>query len=329
MTELVRGDVTDRPWGLTLGALALRGLTGTLVLESEGYAIAFHEGAVVHATSKDARDAAARIAVTNGLVKPSQAAEIVKRLAAKPDRDELATVIEVGKLDAGDSDRLRRRVIAQRTARTFSLAKGAFAIDDAKPADTQSAVDVRPIIYLGAHAHMSDERLTVALAGLGAFFRLKPEVKEDLARFGFTDAEREVTATLAGGASIADLEGAHPRVDRRSLLAIVYALVSALAVEIAEAAPQAMRSGRARTRGKLSVPPENVADVKVSFKPPRKTRRTDQLMAWVVVPREPAPRARPDTLDDAPLEEVQDAPVRPRTPTPFGPGITPRKPAKS
>ncbi len=58
-------------------------------------------------------------------------------------------------------------------------------------------------------------------------------------------------------------------------------------------------------------------------------------MAWVVVPREPAPRARPETLDDAPLEAIDRAPTaeddpraRPRTPTPFGPMIGPRKPAK-
>jgi hypothetical protein len=388
MTELVRGDVTDRPWGLTLGALALRGLTGRLVLEADGYTIAFHQGAVVHARSKDPRDAAVRIAVTNTLVSPAKAAEIVKRAAAQPERDEIEVVIEAGKLSAELSDRLRRRVIAQRTARTFSLAQGAFFVDDAPPAETASAVDIRPIIYLGAHAHMSDERLTAALAGLGGYFRLKADanVKDDIARFGFTDAEREVIATLAGGASTADLERSHPRVDRRSLLAIVYALVSALACEVAVAPTPAKAGNRARTRGKVSTPPETVpprmrskVNSSVSFKKarptdkipplprveperalvasrsdraeleasvdsnldaalsadpdpaatPRSTRRTDQLMAFVVVPREPAPRARPDTLDDAPLEAVEQANKRPRTPTPMGAFIMPRKPAKS
>src|ERR1044071_7239209 len=76
MSELVRGQVTDRPWGLTLGALALRGLTGRLVLPKDGYTIAFREGAVVHALSKDPRDAAVRIAVTSSLVTPPHAAQI-------------------------------------------------------------------------------------------------------------------------------------------------------------------------------------------------------------------------------------------------------------
>ena len=30
--ELARGAVTDRPWGRTLGALALRGLTGEVAV---------------------------------------------------------------------------------------------------------------------------------------------------------------------------------------------------------------------------------------------------------------------------------------------------------
>jgi hypothetical protein len=406
MSELVRGDVTDRPWGLTLGALGLRGLSGRLVLENDGYTIWFHQGAVVHTTSKDARDTVVRIAVTNSLVTPSKATEIAKRATANPQRDELELVIEVGKLSPEHVDRLRRRVIAQRTARTFALERGAFFVDDATPDDTSSAVDIRPVIYLGAHAHMSDERLTAALGGLGGYFHLKADAKDDVARFGFTDAEREVIATLAEGATVDDLVAAHPRVDRRSLLAIVYALVSALALEI-EAGPPSSRN-RARTRGKVSAPPENVSsrmrskvNSSVSFKkpggkkdppaaaprpppppppkpaappppPPRERlldsgvyaavdaaidaavlpdlepappserakigRRTDQMMAWVAVPRAPAPRARPDTLDAAPLEEIERAATVPdepgakpraRTPTPFGRGIAPRKPAKS
>jgi len=63
--------------------------------------------------------------------------------------------------------------------------------------------------------------------------------------------------------------------------------------------------------------------------PPRNSRRTDQLIAFVAIPRAPAPRPRPGTLDDAPLEEVENAPkLRARTPTPFGPAMEPRRPAK-
>jgi len=367
MSELVRGELTDRPWGLTVGALALRGLTGRLVLPGDGYAIAFHDGAVVGASSKDPRDAAVRIAATSTLVTPPQVSTILKRAKG---RDEIEVIVEVAKLGIEQVDRLRRRIYAQRTARTFALERGVFVVDDVPPVSTTSAVDIRPVIYLGAHSHMSDERLTNDLAGLGSFFRLKDEAKDDVARFGFTDAEREVTAMLAEGATIADLVAGHPRMDRRSLLAMVYALVSALALEISEAAPSGR--GRARTRGKASIPPEvavprtrSKMNSKVSFKSgkmpkpepelapeplpqleldpeppppppaaepppsPRAARRTDQLIAFVAIPRAPAPRARPGTLDDAPLEEIENAPKqRARTPTPFGPAMEPRRPAK-
>ena len=385
MSELVRGDITDRPWGLTLGALGLRGLTGNLVIASEGYTIGFHNGAVVHAASIHASDAIARIAVTNSLITPSQANDVAKKLSGKGEHDEIELVCQTAKLSAEQADRLRRRVIAQRTARTFSVERASFYVDDSAPADTASAVDVRPIIYLGAHAHMSDVRLTAALAGLGTNFKLKEQVTVDINRFGFTEAEREVTFTLIGGASIDDLVAAHPKIDRRSLLAIVYALVSALACDIT------METKSRRKTGKQSIPPQNQSqEVKVSFKKPtkktpvlvkpkkserlivagpdldsaldaalqahdtlemeqqkdepvpapvvepektpRSARRTDQLMAWVVQPRKPAPRAKPDTLTGAPLPQIQvpdTGKTRTKRPTSSGHMLEPRRPAKS
>src|SRR5437868_943928 len=63
----VRGSVTDRPWGLTLGAIALRRHTGQLTVDSDGkrYAIAFQDGAIVAASSPPAADGIARGARTN------------------------------------------------------------------------------------------------------------------------------------------------------------------------------------------------------------------------------------------------------------------------
>ncbi|MDQ3370442.1 MAG: hypothetical protein M3680_33900, partial [Myxococcota bacterium] len=78
MGELTRGTVADRPWGRTLAALGLRGVTGQLTLVSDGriYELAFAGGAVVGASSPLGSDSAARIAVTGGLASSTQVAEL-------------------------------------------------------------------------------------------------------------------------------------------------------------------------------------------------------------------------------------------------------------
>src|SRR5262245_19374032 len=93
----VRGSVTDRPWGLTLGAISLRRYTGQLAIDSDGksYAIAFRDGAIVGASSPLAADAIARIALTNHFITSTQVADIMRRLAASPDRDEVDVLAEV------------------------------------------------------------------------------------------------------------------------------------------------------------------------------------------------------------------------------------------
>src|SRR5262249_20298651 len=156
----------------------------------------------------------------------AQVASIQKKVTAKPDRDDVDVVIAAGKLTEEHAERLRRRVVAQRTARTFAVEKGVFIIDDTAPPPSPCAIDIRPIIYLGALMNMSDERLDKTLGNLGSYFRLKIEALQDLTDYGFTDAERQIVLTLTGGASIADLESTHRNVDPRTIRAVVYTLVS-------------------------------------------------------------------------------------------------------
>src|SRR5689334_12260716 len=87
----VRGSVIDRPWGLTLGAIALRRHTGQLSIESDGkrYCIAFDDGAIVAASSPVAADGIARIALTNHFITSTQIADLSRRLALSPERDEV------------------------------------------------------------------------------------------------------------------------------------------------------------------------------------------------------------------------------------------------
>src|SRR3954467_12169679 len=100
MAELARGTVADRPWGKTLGALGMRGLSGQLTLQSEGkrYCIAFDSGAIVGASSPLINDAAVRIALTGNLISSTQVAEITRRIGMAPQRDEVSIIGECTKL---------------------------------------------------------------------------------------------------------------------------------------------------------------------------------------------------------------------------------------
>jgi len=126
----VRGSIDDRPWGLTLGAIALRRHTGQLTIESEGkrYCVAFDDGAIVAATSPLAADAIARIALTNHLITSTQVADVTRRLAAAPERDEVDVLADAIGCTPEQVLRLRNRAVAQRAARTFQLERGTFVL---------------------------------------------------------------------------------------------------------------------------------------------------------------------------------------------------------
>src|SRR5262245_14101159 len=99
--ELERGTVTDRPWGMTLGALGRRGFTGQLTLtDAQGrtYAIAFDHGAIVSARSPLPGDAATRIAAVNQLVPVTLQKEMQRRITSQPDRDDIDVVVETARL---------------------------------------------------------------------------------------------------------------------------------------------------------------------------------------------------------------------------------------
>ncbi|MEJ7602822.1 MAG: DUF4388 domain-containing protein [Kofleriaceae bacterium] len=174
--ELARGSVSDRPWGQTLAALGLRGLSGQLVLAAEDgkrYSIAFERGAVVGASSPLPTDSVIRVALTNHLISSSQVAEISRKLASHPDRDEFDVMVEATGLASEQAFRLRQRLIAQRAARTFSIERGEFIVDDTVtiPVVAACAVDIRAIVYLGVRLNLSDQRLLDDLRQLGSHSR--------------------------------------------------------------------------------------------------------------------------------------------------------------
>ncbi|MFN0251212.1 MAG: DUF4388 domain-containing protein, partial [Kofleriaceae bacterium] len=228
MADLARGTVTDRPWGRTLAALGLRGLTGQLTVIADGkqYHVVFAQGAVVAASSPLTSDAAVRVALTGHLISSTQVAEIARRQAAAPQRDEIDVIAEHARLQPDQAMRLRRRVIAQRAARTFSLVKGDFVVRDEIELATLegTALDIRTVIYLGAKTMLSEARLEQDLASYGGWFQIRSEALEDLPQYGFGADEFEIVEALKQGAGISDMEkhGADPRLVR----AVTYAIVS-------------------------------------------------------------------------------------------------------
>ncbi|HEU4731975.1 MAG TPA: DUF4388 domain-containing protein, partial [Kofleriaceae bacterium] len=229
----VNGSVTDRPWGMTLGAIAARRHTGQITIDSDGkrYCIAFADGAIVAATSPVAADAIARIALTSHFITSTQVADLTRRLALSPERDEVDVLADALRFSRDQVQRLRRKLVAQRAARTFSLERGEFALDDriSLPVFPDVAIDHRHAIYLGVRTHLAEQRLIDDLRQLGAYFVLRPEAIEDLPRYGFEPGAQPVLEALELGTSLPELEAAHREIDPRFAQAIIYALVSCTA----------------------------------------------------------------------------------------------------
>ena len=232
MAELVRGTVTDRPWGRTLATIGLRGMSGQLTVYADGreFAVVFAQGAVVGAFSPLPADAIARVALTAGLLTASEVTEVSRRQSHDDGTD---LVAEVGRLTPDQITRLRRRATAHRAARTFSLERGDFVLTDAVTAGwhPDAAVDIRAVIYLGARITLSEQRLASDLGLLGASFRLRDDAIPDLPQFGLTDLERPVLAALRQGANLLTLEQSAPELDQRTVRAALYALTCGGAVD--------------------------------------------------------------------------------------------------
>lgn len=258
MALLAKGTVSDRPWGQTLGALAKRGLSGqlTITADEKAYRIAFAQGAVVGATSPLASDAAVRLALTGGLVSSTQVGEITRRIAASPDRDEVDVLAEAARLQPEQAQRLRRRLVAQRAARSFSLDRGDFVIEDeiTIPVIPGSELDVRAVINMGARGNLSEARLSDELLLFGVWFKLAPGALEELPQFGFTELDKPVLQALTTGGNLANLTVGHPEVGERGVRAIIYTLACYGACEVSSSEvptnrPPKPSSGPTPTRG--------------------------------------------------------------------------------
>lgn len=329
MAELARGTVLDRPWGRTLGALALRGLTGQVNLtapDGKVYSVGFHGGIVCGAHSPNMADSAARIALTNSLVSSTQVADIVKRQLADKQRDEIELIAEHIGLQPDQAMRLRRRTILQKAARTFALERADFLVEDHITVRfvPGSEIDIRSVMYLGARQFLSENRLNGELGQLGQWFQLKPELADYLPQYGFGEAERPVLEALTAGAGLAELE--RPEIEQRMARAVVYALVScgqcnvettARAPRPAPRAPattpprpqpttQAPRAGSTTQTPRSGTPTQSQPPRAQVMTPPRPTANV-----------QPPPRSRPgDTINQPTFRRGDtESEARKRTPS--------------
>jgi DnaJ-domain-containing protein 1 len=216
----------------------MRGLTGELEVVADGkqYRVAFEQGAIVAAYSPLVSDAAVRVALTSNLITSTQIADITRRMAAQPDADEVDLLAELARLSSEQAQRLRRRLVAQRAARTFALERGDFVVDTDYTLLflPGSELDVRAICFLGAKT-MTEEKLANDLMSLGGWFKLKEAAFEDLPQYGFIEADKPALQMLVQGCDLADIEDAFPEMGARAIRSVTYALLSCGALEMQRA----------------------------------------------------------------------------------------------
>jgi hypothetical protein len=230
-TQIDRGSMMDRPWGLTLGELgvALRSVQLTLRSDEKIFRINFDRGVIISAISPVPADSVARVALTSQLITPAQVNDVKRRIAEAPNADEVDALAAVVRLTAEQTRALRTKLLTQRAARTFSVERGDFAIEERTPLPVvakQVGVDVRTIVYAGARLNLSELRLALDLRQFGTRFALKPEVIDELPRYGFTRTERPVLEALRRGTSVPELEANQRDLDPRIAMAVIYALAS-------------------------------------------------------------------------------------------------------
>ncbi len=238
MAIVAHSSIGERPWGRTFAAIAARRFDGVVAISSEGrqFRVGWRGGAVVAADSPLPADAITRVALTGQLISSSQVGDIMRIVAAEPARSEVEIIAQVARLSPDQIARLRRRAVAVRAMRTFALPAGEVILDDTPPPASDVAIDARAITYAGIKAHFAEARLLAELAAFGVAFRLRDDAVGDLGQYGFGDPERLVLAALREGPrSPHDFEQACPEVDPRLVRAVLYALASFGALEIAGA----------------------------------------------------------------------------------------------
>jgi len=322
------GTVAQRPWAATLAELGLGGTSGQLTLRANGrtYRVAFSHGVVVGAASPLAVDSVSRIALAHRMITPLKAQAILRALG-RAGVEDIEKFAEATELPAPAVQLLKRRVIIQRTARTFEVEAGEYTIEDriAIPVVVGVEVDVRAAIAFGVRKYQSTERLYADLRSLGTRFALRPDAEPDLARFELGDAAGPVLDALRAGTTVPELEATHRHLDPRLVMSVLVSLAASGALAPFEVAGRAQdvslsraptqrrpttTEGPAYDSARLAIPVELAAHPEPTMTrvpTPRDPTTTAPTTTAHVIKRRPRtlPRGTPFRAQTDPFLEVQ------------------------
>ncbi len=223
---MIRGNVTDRPWGKTLGTLARRGVTGQLTVRNHNakFEIAFHHGLVVAAASSGSAESATALAFRQGLITAGQVSSIP--FGAANDWELLARL-----LPPQDIVRLQRQAIAACVARSFVFADGELTLDAEITLRVvpQLAMHVGGMIFHGARMFLGEQRLRAGVHALGSRFTTAQGA--DVRCFGLSARDQVIADIVLQGTSASLLDAIGDAEERRTARAAVYAFVSCGAMQ--------------------------------------------------------------------------------------------------
>lgn len=302
--------MSDRPWALTLATVARRGVTGqiTIVADQKRYSVTFDRGTIVAASSPMTADSVARVALTSHLVTTTSVTLLQRSLATNPNADEIDLLGKIANLSDLQLEKLRVDVVTRRAARTFALEHGEFVVEGSVSLSPyRCAVDIRGVVYHGIRMHVSDARLVNEVRNLGGHsFMLETDAEYALHKFGFCDGEGPLLAALREPVSIPELEARHRDIDRRTMLAAIYALVACGAARAVETPPSTIVAAPrppviGRPPSPRAVAPTLARGTRNSIPPPPPEKSGSELAAEAA---EAAERANRALASDKPADAV-------------------------
>ena len=240
MAEVARGSVGERPFARTVYHIAAKGFTGDLsVLHAGGtYKVTWREGAVVAAGSPHVEDTLESVVMASGLATHAQVAAVFDQMGSTQGQTIWQLLGESAHIRRQDLLSLRRRMLAQRAARIFSLDDATFVLDDQPTLEAEAdlpALEATSFIYNALLAHYDERRLADELGDVSAgAFSLDAEVEATAEALGGGEEETRFLAELSRRPMrIRELATTSPRLDSRTKLTILYTLYVTQRLEVA------------------------------------------------------------------------------------------------